>query len=228
MDLKSWLLEYGGICKELSILPKDDYGARDLAAELVADRRQDLPRIKSLVYKRAVAIFGAGPSLPRSLSTFQKDDKTIISCDGATSALLEAGVFPDIVVTDLDGDINDILLADRFGAIIVAHAHADNIGIFSKTVPLIKNLIATTQVEPLENIYNFFGFTDGDRAVFLADYFGASEIELIGFDFGDIVGAYSDPKNPTDHAADSRKKKKLEIAERLIAQVFFKKEKKKK
>ena len=27
------------------------------------------------------------------------------------------------------------------------------------------------------------GFTDGDRAVFLADHFGAARIRLVGFDF---------------------------------------------
>jgi len=31
------------------------------------------------------------------------------------------------------------------------------------------------------------GLTDGDRAVFLADHFGASRIVLAGFDFGDEV-----------------------------------------
>ena len=44
-------------------------------------------------------------------------------------------------------------------------------------------VIGTTQIEPISDVYNFGGFTDGDRAVFLAEHFGAKEIELVGFDF---------------------------------------------
>ena len=44
--------------------------------------------------------------------------------------------------------------------------------------------IGTTQNKPLHNIFNFFGFTDGDRAAFCADYLNSREIRLVGFDFG--------------------------------------------
>jgi len=116
----------------------------------------------------------------------------IISADGATTALLKlAEVVPDVVVTDLDGNIDDLLRADKLGSVMMVHGHGDNIGRLRKYVPRFKNVIGTTQVEPRPNVYNFSGFTDGDRAVFLAVAIGAKLVALAGMDFGQTVGEYS-------------------------------------
>jgi hypothetical protein len=225
MELKDWLREYKKICEELEILPKYDYDARDAAAEIMGEEYQPVGKLESLIKSRDVVIFGAGPSLEQGVKDFEKESQTLIAADGAVSCLLENGVYPDIVVTDLDGNAKDLLLADRFGAIMVVHAHGDNIDKLKEFLPQFKNDVATTQVEPLPNVRNFGGFTDGDRAVSLADYFHARHTTLIGFDFGDIVGKYSDPDNPTDHKAGERKKKKLEIAQRLIEEIKRNREK---
>jgi uncharacterized Rossmann fold enzyme len=60
-----------------------------------------------------------------------------------------------------------------------------------KIVPTVRHVIGSTQVMPVKNVYNFGGFTDGDRCVFLADEFGAKEIVLVGMEFGGKVGKYS-------------------------------------
>ena len=219
MDFDSWYKEYKQICEELNILPKDDYEARDIAAEIIGDKKQYVDKLETLIRNRDVVVFGAGPSLEEGVKGLEKEGKTLISADGATSCLLENGIYPDIVVTDLDGEIKDLMLADRFGAIMVVHAHGDNIEKIKSILPNIKTPVVTTQVEPLENVHNFFGFTDGDRAYFLAKYFQAKSIELVGFDFGEIVGKYSDPANPTNHKAEEKKKRKLGIAQRLIHEV---------
>jgi 2-amino-4-hydroxy-6-hydroxymethyldihydropteridine diphosphokinase len=220
VDLESWLKRYRRICKELGILERDDIEARNIASQIITDKKQPLGKLESLIRNREALIFGAGPSLEegvKKLSTEDRRQKTLIAADGATSCLLENGLYPDIVVTDLDGDIKDLLLADRFGAIMVVHAHGDNIPAVKKTLPRFKNPVVTAQTEPLRNVFNFWGFTDGDRAVFLARHFGATKIDLIGFDFGETVGKYSKPENPMNHAAGEIKKKKLEIAEELIS-----------
>jgi uncharacterized Rossmann fold enzyme len=237
VDYDSWYKEYKAICKELDILPKDDYDARDLAAQIIGDSKQYTTKLEQLIRDRNVVVFGAGPSLEEGVKNLDKEGtsftsgeavhrfasrtscKTLITADGATSCLLENGIYPDIVVTDLDGDIKDLLLADRFGAIMVVHAHGDNQDKIKKYLPEIKTPVVTTQVEPLKNVHNYFGFTDGDRAVSMAQYFKAKNIELIGFDFGDIVGKYSDPANATDHKAEEKKKRKLGIAQRLIEKI---------
>jgi uncharacterized Rossmann fold enzyme len=67
--------------------------------------------------------------------------------------------------------------------------------------------LGTTQAEPFEGIHNFGGFTDGDRAAYLADHLGATEIRTVGFDF--------DRPNPKDQPTDV-KLRKLAWARRLL------------
>jgi uncharacterized Rossmann fold enzyme len=57
-------------------------------------------------------------------------------------------------------------------------------------------------------VYNFGGFTDGDRAVMVARHFGATKIHLLGFDM-----AQPRPKEGRD---PKTKKRKLETARELI------------
>jgi hypothetical protein len=132
----------------------------------------------------------------------------VIAADGATSVLLRGALIPDLVCTDLDGVIADIITANRLGSLIVVHAHGDNMDMLKKVLPTLnENVLCTTQSKPLHNVYNFGGFTDGDRCVFLAKEFGARRIELIGFDFED--------KNVSE-----KKRKKLKWAKRLIGDIL--------
>ena len=79
-------------------------------------------------------------------------------------------------------------------------------------------MLGTTQAQPVGNVYNFGGFTDGDRAIFLAVALNASEITLAGMDFGTTVTKYSRPNiEGATGPADEIKTKKLIFAERLLA-----------
>ena len=53
------------------------------------------------------------------------------------------------------------------------------------------NVVGTTQTKTFGNIENFGGFTDGDRCVFIAEFFNAKKIVLVGMDFGQEIGKYS-------------------------------------
>ena len=117
----------------------------------------------------------------------------LVAADGATSAMIEERLSPDIVATDLDGNIDDILLANLKGANIAIHAHGDNLDQIARLSSFFNNVLGTTQAQPRGNLYNFGGFTDGDRAMFLSVALGASEITLAGMDFGDVVTKYSKP-----------------------------------
>ena len=140
----------------------------------------------------------------------------LVAADGATTALIEQKIAPDIVATDLDGNLDDILLANFRGANIAIHAHGDNIDKIAKLTTFFTSVIGTTQAQPIGNLYNFGGFTDGDRAMFLSVALEASEITLAGMDFGDIVTRYSRPKIEGELAeADDFKKKKLRYAEKF-------------
>jgi uncharacterized Rossmann fold enzyme len=165
-------------------------------------------------------VFGAGPSIKEHVEMLKNDydlkDYVLVAADGATTALIEQKLVPDIVATDLDGNIDDILLANIRGANIVIHAHGDNIDRIASLTSFFNNVLGTTQAQPVGNLYNFGGFTDGDRAIFLAVALGASEITLAGMDFGDIVTRYSRPNLSSDLSeADDFKKKKLMYAEKF-------------
>ncbi|GAA5818156.1 MAG: 2-amino-4-hydroxy-6-hydroxymethyldihydropteridine diphosphokinase [Methanobrevibacter sp. CfCl-M3] len=167
-------------------------------------------------------VFGAGPSIKKHvkyLKTHNKkfNDYTIIVADGAISALLEEDIVPEIIVTDLDGKIDDLLIANSKGTIFVIHGHGNNIDLIKKYTNSFNKVLGTTQSIPLENIYNFGGFTDGDRAVFLAESLGAKKIVLGGMDFGKYVTSYSRPNIKKNvEIADDIKIKKLEYGEKLV------------
>ena len=165
-------------------------------------------------------VFGAGPSIKEHIQMLKEDydlrGYVLVAADGATTAMIEEKIVPDIVVTDLDGNIDDILLANLRGANIVIHAHGDNMERIASLSSFFNNVLGTTQAQPVGNLYNFGGFTDGDRAIFLAVALGASEITLAGMDFGDIVTKYSRPNLPDVLGqADEFKKKKLMYAEKF-------------
>jgi uncharacterized Rossmann fold enzyme len=167
-------------------------------------------------------VFGAGPSIKKHIKYLKTHNKkfkdyTMIVADGATSALLEEDIVPEIIVTDLDGKIDDLLIANSKGTIFVIHGHGNNIDLIKKYTNSFNKVLGTTQSIPLENIYNFGGFTDGDRAVFLAEFLGAKKIVLGGMDFGKYVTSYSRPNIKKNvEIADDIKIKKLEHGEKLV------------
>jgi 2-amino-4-hydroxy-6-hydroxymethyldihydropteridine diphosphokinase len=113
--------------------------------------------------------------------------------------------------------MKDIRCANHEGAFLVVHAHGDNIEKIRKYVPDLNRVMGTTQSTPLNNVYNFGGFTDGDRCLFLAVELGAEYIILGGMDFGKIVTKYSRPDMIESEAkADEIKQLKLQYAKKLV------------
>jgi len=135
-----------------------------------------------------------------------------IVADSAVQAFLENKIMPDIVVTDLDGDEKSLKKIGKTNSIILVHGHGDNMAKL-QLVENFKNCIGTTQGKPFGKLYNFGGFTDGDRCVFLADYFGAKKVILWGMDFGTKIGKYS----KTKVSERKTKIKKLRYAKKLLS-----------
>lgn len=222
MDFKEWETWYKDILDDFGFLRSDD---ETTAEELnnILDKKGclSLDDLKEKCRKTGkFIVFGAGPSLKDSIKKLKKDydlnKYILIAADGATTALIEERVVPDIIATDLDGNLDDILLANMKGAAIVAHGHGNNLENVINYIPYLENILATTQSKPYGNLYNFGGFSDGDRAIFLAVALGAEEILLAGMDFGDVVTKYSRPNNERFlQKADDIKKKKLEYGEKL-------------
>ena len=201
MFYKDWEPIYKKIAEDFNFHVESDKKAADVLDKLLQKKQLfPLKKLEEMITDKDVVIFGAGPSLEDSILAHKNEilNKVKISANGATSALLKHNIFPDIIVTDLDGDVVDQLMANSKGSIAIIHTHGDNIANIKNFVPKFKkNIIGSTQISPLpyENIYNFGGFTDGDRAVFLASNFKAKNIHMIGFDFEGRIGKYSYPEN---------------------------------
>jgi hypothetical protein len=145
--------------------------------------RDDLPLLEKTIRGKPATVCGNGPNLIEELDRIRG---TVIAADGAANRLYARGIRPDAIVTDLDGATDAFLKMNNAGTVIVVHAHGDNMDLLRTWVPRFPGpLVGTTQSRPFDGIHNFGGFSDGDRAVFLADALGASEVVLAGFDLDD-------------------------------------------
>lgn len=204
MEYEEWRGLYKAILRDLGFSEEKDLEAARVLKSLV--KPLPLEALREKIAGRKVGIYGAGQSLEK-VERFPQD--TRIAADGATSYLLEKGVVPEVVVTDLDGKLEDLYKANRWGSIMVIHAHGDNTSKIRTHAPGFTRVVPTCQCRPFQGVYNFGGFTDGDRAVYMAEHLGAKEIVLYGMDFKGI-GRYSFSRDTP------MKRKKLKWGKKLI------------
>ena len=126
MTIVGWESKYREILKDFGYSRKKDNQSCKLLNSLLP-KKMRITKIRDLIENKPVFVIGAGPSLPFCLSVLKKHKKiTKIVADGATKAIIENGLKPDIVVTDLDGDIISLKKTGRTNTIMVVHAHGDN------------------------------------------------------------------------------------------------------
>lgn len=218
MDFKTWEPIYASILKDFHFSREEDERSAEILSELLDGKiLVTHEEFDSLIRDRLVFVIGGGKGLINELDREDIDISKgiVIVADGATSTLMKMGSLPDIIVTDLDGNIEDQISANERGAITVIHAHGDNIDqIWKYTLKFEGKVIGTVQCKPFGNLLNFGGFTDGDRAVFLAKHFGAKRIILLGFDFENVA---EKPNRDKD-----TKLRKLRWAKRLISSIGIK------
>ena len=151
MTIIGWESKYREILRDFDYSrKKDNLSCKLLNSLLVKKTRTSI--IRDLIENKPVFVIGAGPSLPTCISILKKHEKiTKIVADGATKAIIENGLKPDIVVTDLDGDITSLKKAGRTNTIMVVHAHGDN----SENIHFVKNFkncIGTTQTKAVGKV----------------------------------------------------------------------------
>jgi uncharacterized Rossmann fold enzyme len=203
MEFSEWEPLYTEILADFDFNRSEDEASAHILADLLHGRAGALLDLRSIISGRDVAVCGNAPSLASEIDSIMPEH-LIIAADGATTVLMANRIIPDVIVTDLDGTIEDIVSANEKGSFVVVHAHGDNIPAVRSVVPLLSGrVLGTTQSEPFDDIHNFGGFSDGDRCVFLAKASGAASVMLFGFD-------YDDPD------VNDVKKKKLGWAKRLI------------
>jgi uncharacterized Rossmann fold enzyme len=183
MEFEDWephyleILAYFGFSRE-----DDEAAARVLAAILPRD---DLALLATLTSGNDITVCGNAPCLKHELDRISGNSR-VFAADAAADVLMGHGIQPDAVFTDLDGADDLLLEMNGSGTIVIVHAHGDNVPLLAHWVPKFTGpLVGTTQGTPLLHVYNFGGFTDGDRAVFAADALGARTVTIIGFDLDD-------------------------------------------
>lgn len=159
-----------------------------------------------------VAIVAPGPSLTNAADDLPDDvlasaraADVRIAASTAAGRIEDAGLALDAQVTDLDGAPAATVGRSRDGVPVAVHAHGDNRGALDRWAPQFGAgcVLPTTQVAPAGGVVNLGGFTDGDRAAFLAHAAGATTLRFVGWDLDD-----------TD--VGSMKRRKLDWAARLL------------
>lgn len=185
LKLEDWLPIYRRICADFGYDEDEDLKSALSLAKMLKERGS---RSLGLVRKgipESVVVCGASESLAKELSsvTFEPGEY-IVAADTAVTVLRGIGVIPKMIVTDLDGEVEDQIAMNVQGSAVFVHAHGDNQDALTKYVGRFPGLlVGTCQCEPPPGIFNFGGFTDGDRAACICAELGAKEVRLAGFDF---------------------------------------------
>ncbi|MDE1769850.1 MAG: DUF115 domain-containing protein [Thaumarchaeota archaeon] len=217
MELNDWQKKYQEILHEFNYNRLREIRSAKIL-DLFLKTKLPLNKLERKIKNKTVFVIGAGPSLVSSIEYLKKFKKfTKIVADGATQALIENQIIPDIVVTDLDGNMDYLKKASESKSIMIVHSHGDNINKLPYAI-LFKYCLGTTEDKPFGKIRNFGGFTDGDRCVFLANHFGASRIILIGMDFGTIIGKYSKERTQNKEIKLKKLKKGKSLLEWLASE----------
>ena len=195
-----WDELYNQICKELLIDCKSDYDATKILKGFAIHQITFLEKLRIFKSENFVIYGPAGDYVQGKPS-----GKVAVVADSAIERI--RNFTPDIIVSDMDGNIKKILNFWKKGSLLCIHAHGDNIPALRKFVPqLAGNFIGTCQSSETEGLLNLHGFTDGDRSVKLAQYLEAKTIRLDGFNF----------TAPLPKAGSREKIKKLKFAEMII------------
>jgi len=203
VDFTEWEPVYERILESFGFDRAADESARDLlAATLDGEPVYDPERLDW--HGRTVAVAGGGPNLGECLDTVRGAD-VVVAASTAVDRLAAEGLAVDCMVTDLDKNPGTVEQLTEAGVPVAVHAHGDNIPAVESVLPAVDPsfVIPTTQARPVEGVYNFGGFTDGDRAAFLADAAGAARLRFPGWDFD-------------DPSVSEQKAAKLRWAERLL------------
>jgi uncharacterized Rossmann fold enzyme len=204
MEFSEWEPLYLEILEYFQFDRAADEAARDRVA--ILSPHDDLHLLEGLVKDRDVTVCGNAPSLAGDIPGISG---VVCAADAAALVLYENGIRPEVIFTDLDGADDLFSEMNLLGTVLVVHAHGDNIPLLEEWVPRIRGpLVLTTQASPVPGVYNFGGFSDGDRAVYGVLHLGAASVRLVGFDCGDT-------------RVNPMKRGKLFWAKRLLARIGY-------
>lgn len=214
MTIRGWKSKYADILKEFKYSKKKDRESAVMLDSIIKISDADM-QLRNLIREKTVLVIGSGPSLSTAIIKLKEYQKTTkIAADSSVKTLVNNGIVPDVITTDLDGDESVFKKISKTKTIFVVHAHGDNMEQLELARDF-KNCIGTTQSTPFGKIQNFGGFTDGDRGVFLASHYQAERIILFGMDFGERIGKFSYTKRADRETKLMKLKKGRQLLEWL-------------
>ena len=183
MNFETFEPVYEAILDDFGFDRAADERGRDVAAELATPF--PLSRLGEWTGS-TVAVAGAAPCLEAEVGVARGAD-VVVAASTAADVLGDAGVDVDCMVTDLDKNPDTARALTARGVPVVAHAHGDNVPAVREWLPRLDPewTLVTTQAAPRGAVRNVGGFTDGDRAAFLADHVGAGQLLFPGWEFDD-------------------------------------------
>jgi len=202
MEFAEWEPVYRAVLAAFGYDRAADEDARDRLADLLPGPGFDPDRLD--IAGETVAVAGGADCLEAELPLAREANAVVAASDAATR-LRDRGITVDCMVTDLDKTPGTARELTGEGTPVAVHAHGDNQTRLESVVPGLdaNAVIPTTQARPVAGVHNFGGFTDGDRAAFLADALGAGRLVFPGW-------------NTDDRSVDAEKQRKLAWAERLL------------
>jgi uncharacterized Rossmann fold enzyme len=185
VNFETWEPVYESILADMGYDRQADEAARDDLADAVRDVETVEPD-RQAFEGQTVAIAAPGQSL-RDATCVVAEADTVVAAGAAADQLLDAGRAVDWLVTDLDGHARPAGAVTDAGVPVAVHAHGDNRSRLAEAVPSmdLSAVLPTTQAAPVAGVWNLGGFTDGDRAAFLADAMGADRLVFAGWDLDD-------------------------------------------
>jgi uncharacterized Rossmann fold enzyme len=202
MRFAEWEPVYGAILADFGYDRAGDERARDRLGDLLSGPGFNPGHLD--MTDETVAVAGGADRLEADLA-LAREAGAVVAASDAAARLRNHGVAVDCMVTDLDKVPGTVRELTGEGTPVAVHAHGDNRARLGSVVPDLdaSAVIPTTQARPAAGVHNFGGFTDGDRAAFLADALGARRLVFPGW-------------NVDDPSVDAEKYRKLRWAERLL------------
>lgn len=195
--------------RRLGLDHRADRNAASKLANVLEEREPvDQDALRDRFEGETVVILGPSPGGAENVDPA----RPIVAAGSAVRQALSAGIQPTLVVTDLDGSDMGHKMFSRVGVPMFVHAHGDNTHLLDRLLPELEGPVSgTCQVPPPKGgaveLFRFGGFTDGDRACFVAAALGAKRLELVGWNLEEPVSGEDD------------KQAKLDVARALLKEV---------
>src|SRR5512146_1259709 len=107
---EQWEPYYRAILQDFGWTAEGDEKAAEMLSSMLPEDTPCLARVEELIRGKDVIVCGKAPTLQKDMAKVDWWYKyTVIAADGAVSTLLDQGIVPDIVVSDLDGKHEDLL-----------------------------------------------------------------------------------------------------------------------